>query len=175
MTQQFTIQSEAIRDKLNSLLPSQNLGSIGVELTGSTTIIPVVDLTEIAEGSSLRQDLQTASSFSSTLSTATNTTTTVLTTTGYFRLIGSYNMDQNGGGSTDVSIFLDDGVTQKTIFKQNAATAVAPSGITQNTFDFIVFLSAGKELKIKATGAKATINCSSHQIADVSGNLTNPT
>ena len=36
MTQQFTIQSESLRDKLNSLLPSQNLGSIGVELTGKS-------------------------------------------------------------------------------------------------------------------------------------------
>ena len=60
MSQQFTIQSEAIRDKLNSLLPSQGVGAIGVELTGSTQIIPIVDLTEIAEGSALRQDLQRA-------------------------------------------------------------------------------------------------------------------
>lgn len=175
MSQQFTIQSEAIRDKLNALLPSQGQGAIGVELTGTTQIVPIVDLTEIAEGSSLRQDLQSASSFSSTLSVATNTTTTVTTTTGYFRLIGSYNMDANGGGSTDVSIFLDDGVTQKTVFKQNAATGVATSGITQNVFDIIVFASAGKSIKIKGTGAKATINCSSHQIADVLGNLTDPT
>ena len=39
MTQQFRIDSESLRDKINSLLPSQNRGSIGVDLSGSTTII----------------------------------------------------------------------------------------------------------------------------------------
>ena len=58
MSQQFRVESQEIRDKLNSLLPSQNRGSIGVDLSGSTTIIPIVDLTEVAEGSSLREDLQ---------------------------------------------------------------------------------------------------------------------
>ena len=51
MTQQFRIDSESLRDKINSLLPSQNRGSIGVDLSGSTTIIPIVDVTETAEGS----------------------------------------------------------------------------------------------------------------------------
>ena len=56
--QSFRVESEKIRDKLNNLLPSQNRGAIGVELSGSTQIVPIVDLTEIAEGSALRQDLQ---------------------------------------------------------------------------------------------------------------------
>ena len=175
MGQEFVIKSTAIEDKINQLLPSQGGFQAGVDFSASTMVVPIIDLTETAEGSSVRPDLQTASNFSTTLSTATNTTTTVTTTTGYFRLVGSYNMDQNNNGSTDVSIFLDDGVTQKTIFKQDAATNVAPSGIMQNIFDLIVFASAGKSIKIKATGQKATINCSSHQIADINGNLTDPT
>lgn len=174
MGQEFVIKSTAIEDKINQLLPSQGGFQAGVDFSASTMVVPIIDLTETAEGSTVRPDLQTASSFATTLTSATNATATVTTTTGYFRLVGSYNMDQNGGGSTDVSIFLDDGVTQKTIFKQNSATAVAPAGITQNVFDLIVFASAGKEIKIKATGAKATINCSSHQIADINGNLTDP-
>ena len=53
MAQEFEIFSESIRDKLNTLLPAQNVNSIGVELTGSTQIIPIVDLTEVAEGLNL--------------------------------------------------------------------------------------------------------------------------
>ena len=175
MAEEFVIKSNVIEDKINQLLPSQGGFQPGVDFSASTMVVPIIDLTETAEGSTVREDLQTASSFSSSLSTATNATVTVTTTTGYFKLIGSYNMDANGGGSTDVSIFLDDGVTQKTVFKQSAATGVAPSGITQNTFNLVVFASAGKSIKIKSTGAKATINCSSHQIADLLGNLTDPT
>ena len=121
----------------------------------------------------MRLDLQTASSFATTLSSATNTTTDVVNTTGYFRIVGSYSMDQNGGGATDVQIFLDDGASTAVIFKQTCPAAIT-SGAIQGTFDLIVFLSAGKTLKIKGTGAKAIINCSSHQIADLSGNLVNP-
>ena len=49
MSQQFRIESESLRDKLNNLLPSQNRGAIGVELSGSTQIVPIIDLTETAD------------------------------------------------------------------------------------------------------------------------------
>lgn len=174
MSQEFTINSQVIEDKINALLPSQGGYGAGIDFSASTMIIPTIDITAAAEGSSIPFELQAASSFSTTLSTATNATTTVTTTTGYFRLVGSYNLDQNGSGATDVSIFLDDGITQKTIFKQNIGAGIAPSTIF-GIFDFIVFSSAGKSIKIKGTGGKATINCSSHQVASIDGTLTNPT
>ena len=90
MTQQFRIDSESLRDKVNSLLPSQNRGSIGVDLTGSTTIISIVDLTETAQGSNLRQDLQTSFGINSTFNLVSGTTTTIINTTGYYRLLGNY-------------------------------------------------------------------------------------
>ena len=79
--QQFRIESEKIRDKLNQLLPSQANGAIGVDLSGSTQIIPIVDLTEIAEGGVARADLQTAMSLTSnTAFNVVNTTTTLINT-----------------------------------------------------------------------------------------------
>ena len=85
MTQQFRIESEDLRDKLNRLLPSQNRGSIGVDLSGSTTIIPIVDLTETAEGSNLRQDLQTSFSLTNiTHTSVSGATSTLVNTTGYY-------------------------------------------------------------------------------------------
>ena len=60
MAQEFTIKSQQIEDKINQLLPSQGGFQPGVDFSASTMVIPIVDLTETAEGSSLRQDLQTA-------------------------------------------------------------------------------------------------------------------
>ena len=64
MAQEFTINSSAIESKINKLLPSQGGFGAGVDFSASTMVIPIVDLTESAEGSGVRQDLQTASSFS---------------------------------------------------------------------------------------------------------------
>ena len=58
MAQEFTINSEAIESKINQLLPSQAGFGAGIDFSASTMVIPIVDLTETAEGSGLRQDLQ---------------------------------------------------------------------------------------------------------------------
>ena len=90
--QEFIIKSQQLEDKVNQLLPSQGGFQAGVDLSASTTVIPIVDLTETAEGSSLRQDLQTALSFkqqtTNYLQNVTNTT--LINTTGYFRLFGHF-------------------------------------------------------------------------------------
>ena len=59
MASEFTIKSEQIESKINQLLPSQGGYGAGVDFSASTMVIPIVDLTETAEGSALRQDLQT--------------------------------------------------------------------------------------------------------------------
>ena len=85
MAQEFTIKSEQIESKINQLLPSQGGFGAGVDFSASTMVIPIVDLTETAEGSSLRQDLQSAFSHNTgTVFNITNTPTTILNTTGYF-------------------------------------------------------------------------------------------
>ena len=79
MAQEFTINSTAIETKINQLLPSQGGFGAGVDLSASTMVIPIVDLTESAEGSGVRQDLQTAISFNTaTAFNVNNATTTVI-------------------------------------------------------------------------------------------------
>ena len=58
MGQEFVIKSTNLEDKINELLPAQGGYEPGVDLSASTQIIPIVDLTEAASGSILRQDLQ---------------------------------------------------------------------------------------------------------------------
>ena len=60
MAEEFIIKSQDIEDKINQLLPSQGGFQAGVDFSASTMVIPIVDLTETAEGSSLRQDLQSS-------------------------------------------------------------------------------------------------------------------
>ena len=174
MSQQFRVDSEKLRDKLNGLLPSQNRGSIAVDLSGSTTIIPIVDLTETAEGSDVRQDLQTAFSLTSaTVFEVNNTTSTILTTTGYYRIFGSTTLVSDTPTQTQATVNITDGVTTKEVYNciMRTISATQTQGISD--FDFTVLLKAGDSLTMTAT-QNAFIAGSARQIADLSGNLVNP-
>ena len=117
MAQEFTIKSQAIEDKINKLLPSQGGFQAGVDFSASTMVIPIVDLTESAEGSEFRQDLQTALSHNSaTTFNVTDTTTTVLNTTGYYRLVGTVRLRTGSGNDEAVEFIINDGTTDKTIY-----------------------------------------------------------
>jgi hypothetical protein len=99
MAQEFTIKSPTIEDKINQLLPSQGGQGAGVDFSASTMVVPIVDLTESAEGSNLRQDLQTAQSLTSAtaFSVGFNTTATLINTTGYFSVKGYVENNGNSG------------------------------------------------------------------------------
>ena len=167
MGQEFIIKSQKLEDKVNQLLPSQGGFQAGVDLSASTTVIPIVDLTETAEGSEVRQDLQTALS----LSTATafdvqNTTTTIINNTGYFRIFGNANLFGSGG----ITINITDGITSK----QLTAFASSASQFTITPFDFVVFCTAGDSVNINANTTSARAAGSTRQIADINGNLVDP-
>lgn len=175
MAQEFTIKSEQIETKINQLLPSQGGFGAGVDFSASTMVIPIVDLTETAEGSSLRQDLQSAFSHDTATSyNVVNTTTTVINTTGYWRIIGSYYaLITNSSTIKDDGIILNDGTTDKTILGFSRIVSSSTGAIRQD-YDFIVFLNAGDSLKVKSDDTKANLVGSVRQLADINGNLTNP-
>lgn len=167
MGQEFVIKSQQIEDKINQLLPSQGGYQPGVDFSASTTVIPIVDLTETAEGSTLRQDLQTSFSLiNTTTSTAQNNTVTVANTPGFYRIFGNYTMQVN----TIVSVNITDGVTTKNVLIK-VTSAVNP---VDEMFDFNVKLEAGDSLTITSNSAGARIQTSTRQLADVNGNLVNP-
>lgn len=173
MAQEFTINSTKLEDKINQLFPSQGGFGAGVDLSASTQIIPIVDLTESAEGSNLRLDLQSALSLDSVTAFSVNaTTTTIINTTGYFRVYGNISLI-NGSATTNTRFILSDGTTDKTIAIYSTQAAES-SNIQENIpFDFVVFLEAGDLLKITSTGACTNTGCT-RQLADLSGNLVSP-
>ena len=171
MSQEFVIKSTALEDKINQLLPSQGGAQSGVDLSASTMVIPIVDLTETAEGSSLRLDLQVAQDFATTENLISNATNTVIVnTTGFFRVDITVTRDGDAGNGTELNIF--DGTTSKPIFS-TADRSLGGTGTSVNTLKTDVYLRAGDSLRGTA-GNKATLAVYTRQIADISGNLTNP-
>ncbi len=176
MAQEFTINSSAIESKINQLLPSQGGFGAGVDFSASTMVIPIVDLTETAEGSDVRADIQTAFSHSSITSfNVTNATnTTIVSTTGYYRVFGNMSTEESGGAG-NVNINVTDGTTSKVILDGDIPSRLTAAGITPIIpFDFIVFLQAGDSLRATASTTYLKVIGCTRQIADISGNLVNP-
>ena len=168
MGQEFFIKSDTLESKVRQLLPSQGGLGAGVDLTASTQIVPIVDLTESAEGSEVRQDLQTALSFKNTTTyNINNTTTTIISNTGYFRVIGTANLF----GSGNILLKITDGATTKTLTNFFAST----SQFSVTPYSFVIFCSAGDSVEIESTTVNALATGSVRQIADIDGNLINPT
>jgi len=166
MAQEFFVKSQDLEAKVRQLLPSQGGLGAGQDLSASTQIIPIVDLTESAEGSNLRTDLQTAFGLNSEVNQINNTTTTIINTTGYFRLLGLYKSINTS--NMNALIKITDGVTTKNI--QNYSTLISGTTIP---FDFNIFLDAGQSCEVECA-ANGIINVVSRQIATIDGELVNP-
>lgn len=171
MAQEFTIKSQDIEDKINQLLPSQGGFQPGVDFSASTMVIPIIDLTETAEGSSLRQDLQKSLSFgSATAFNVQNTTTTIINTTGYWQLSGTTTTALVTGAQR-VDVIVNDGTTDKTIWSHSVPASGGSTAIAVR--NLLILLEAGHSLKITST-AQAIFKGSVRQIADLAKNLVNP-
>ena len=172
MAQEFVIKSPDIEDKINQLLPSQGGFQAGVDFSASTMVVPIIDLTETAEGSTVRPDLQTAMSFTTITSfLVQNATTTIINTTGYFRVFGYFA----NNSSNSAVIRLTDGASNKNIvdFTKSGGAGTVLNPATE-TFDFIVFLKAGESLVISSSDANQIFSGNTRQIADINGNLIDP-
>ena len=171
MAQEFFINSDQLEAKIRNLFPSQGGLGAGFDLSASTQIVPIVDLTETAEGSSLRQDLQTAFSHTaSDINTNTSGTDDLVTTTGYYRVLYSYFSEGTPG---QASIFINDGSSSKAIVKLESSLSGSSYYIVPLTGEVIVFLKAGDTLRSNVSGS-STLTTTTRQIADINGNLVNP-
>ncbi len=171
MGQEFTIKSAKIEEKINQLLPTQGGFGAGVDFSASTMVIPIVDLTETAEGSQLRSDLQTSLSLNSiTAFSVVNTTSTIINTTGYFRIFGTAAGTRTGAGFESAIFSITDGTTTKVVLE---IMFFDPQ--SNIPFDFVVFLQAGDSVTLQSNATTVTCKGVTRQIADLSGNLVSPT
>jgi len=175
MAQEFTIKSPQIEDKINQLLPSQGGAGAGVDFSASTMVVPIVNLTETAEGSALRQDLQTAFSYNTTTEfSVAFATTTVLNTTGYYRFYGTYNSRSDSTNDNIGQIILNDGTTDKVIWQGRSSDMTTITAHSPVIFDFIVKLEAGHSVIVSSNDVETFLIGIFRQIADINGNLINP-
>lgn len=165
MGQEFFIKSSNLESKVRSLLPSQGGQGAGFDLSASTQIVPIVDLTESAEGSNLRQDLQTAVDFATTRTAITNASnTTIISNTGF------YQVGVNCNGSSGAGILaIDDGATSKIV-----RTYVFDATANNVVDNLVVYLRAGDSLLGTSTSATCDLFTFTRQIANIDGELTNP-
>lgn len=170
MAQQVkTITSEALESAYRSLTPSQD--GFTEDLMASNTIIPVLDLTASAEGTTTPELLQTALAFGSvTAFNARNSTATIANTAGFYRVFGAYSNSTNAGTVT-ADIRMSDGLTNKIIY---AFVREGGGGSQSQSFDFVVFLRSGDSISANTNDTSVQIAGCSRQIADVNGNLVQP-
>lgn len=174
MAQEFFINSSELETKIRELLPSQGGAGAGFDLSASTQIIPIIDLTESAEGSNVRQDLQTAFSFNQTTGfTVENTTTSLITNTGYWRIFGCAVMEASGAGKK-VDLELTDGVSTTQIWSLERPTSLTGTPFFSESVDFTIFLGAGDTFQVTTT-SNAIFNGCFRQIAAIDGTLVTPT
>jgi len=166
-----SVTSEALQAQIRNLLPSQE--GFGTDLMAQNVIVPIIDLTSAAEGSSVPQYLQTALAFGSQTSLVVNNTTTVVANTaGFWRLLGSALVSQLPSGTASILINMTDGFSSKTV---NGITHYAGGSnyTTSVMIDMTFFLASGESCSMTA-GNGSFFTGSVRQVADVNGTLVNP-
>ena len=167
MGQEFFINSQELENKIRQLLPSQGGAGAGFDLSASTQIIPIIDVTPSAEGDQLRGDLQSSLSFADITTFETvNATANPITTTGFWRVFGTSSFLGTGriyfslgDASAAEKIFLDHNNAQTTTL------SIVP-------FDFNVFLAAGDFLRVRSLTTNAVSRVTVKQLAALDGTLT---
>jgi hypothetical protein len=174
MAQVISITSESLQAKIRELLPSQQ--GFGEDLQASNVILPIIDITGAAEGSSVGENLQTAWDFTTGHTTINNTTSTLVSNTGFWRISLVYKEGNvlNNTVTPLANVFLDDGATTKTIWQLSTVNSGSANEDISTRADFVVFLRSGDTLKGFTYAARATLDVSYRQIADVNGTLVNP-
>ena len=169
MAQEFTIKSADIESKINQLLPSQGGFQPGVDISASTMVVPVVDLTETAEGANVRQDLQRAFSFNNvTTYEVENASTQVWNTPGYILMKGFARVQDND----QIKIKLFDGTTRKNIVVMDGVGTGTNGGVIN--YEYIFFLRAGDSISVESDSNQVMTSGSLRQLADINGNLIQP-
>ena len=167
-----SVTSESLQAQIRNLLPSQE--GFGTDLMAQNVIVPIIDLTSAAEGSSTSETLQEAFSFDGITSVeANNNTVVIANTAGFWRVNVSASLRSTGGQDEICSISMSDGISTKILW---SVTSAAGNGneYTHPNAVFTVFLNSGESISAISNSSLAFVRASTRQIANVNGNLINP-
>ena len=176
MAEIVPVVSEALEAQVRSLLPSQR--GFGEDLQASNVIMPIIDLTAAAEGSTTPEFLQRAWDFSTgNFNSQAAATTTIINTTGFWQIDLTVSLIPTVTGATGsrASLLINDGATTTRVWDTNKLINSATGNGTIAESVFIVFLRAGDSLEYTNNSSVfAHFSVWYRQVADVNGNLTNP-
>jgi len=172
------ITDETLEKKFRDSFRSQGGAELVDDLYASGVIIPVIDFSDAALGSVLGQNLQTAWDFSTgAIQIKSTTPTTIISNSGFWQVdlsVGRFAGDTGASTRQDI-VDIFDGTTSKPVWAAGnvtGAAALSNAIILENKF--VVFLRAGDSLRGVCGVVNHTMDVWYRQIADVSGNLTNP-
>jgi hypothetical protein len=173
MAQQVkTITSEALEAAYRNLTPSQE--GFTEDLMASNTIIPVLDMTPAAEGTSTPEYLQRSYAFGSiTAWDATNSTVVLANTPGFYQIIWALTALRGASTKHEAIFSMSDGLTSKTLFELQGYEGVSEPFFAWQS-EFNVFLSAGESISATSDSGVMIFKGSIQQVADVNGNLVYP-
>ena len=175
MPQIRQVVSEALQSTVRRLLPSQQ--GFTEDLMATNVITPIIDLTPSAEGSALDTDLARAIDDSGQYTEVTSGQTgiSLINATGFIRCVGTLTtiVADTSASTYDGFIFLDSGLSTQKVFDVSSLAGISTQDVQATPFDFVVFVKSGNTLKATST-SYALINVYCRQIADLNGNLVNP-
>jgi hypothetical protein len=168
------ITDEALEKKFRDAFRSQGGAELVDDLYASGVIVPVIDFTTAAEGSVLAQNLQTAWDFTTGNQEVQNASATIISNAGFWQVTVTVGIDPTAGADDYGALNVSDGLTTKPIWR-----VWTPGTSTENRSpivkEFVVFLRSGDSLTIESSsGGNNIVNANWRQIADISGDLVNP-
>lgn len=174
--QNYEIVNPTLETQVASLLPS--VAGYGGNLRSTNTIIPIVDLTSAAEGSTLPESLGFAASKDGDRfnRTTAGTNLSISSTTGWSILRGTCSWLQSDTSSTGYTtrIYLDDGTTEYNLFFVQTITSISVQTVNTLPLEFIYYNPSGFELKCDV-GTFSKLDLNTRQIAQLDETLVTPT
>ena len=169
MAQITNVTSEALQAEIRRLLPSQQ--GFGEDLQASNVITPIIDLTNVAEGTNVPQyQAQAINLGGITVFSIGATTTTIVNTAGFSRVSGY----QTTGLTSSCDFTITDGTTSKKFY--DLVGVATTNADTRKVFvDFVVFLRSGESVTCANGSSSIPAVLYVQQLADVNGVVTLPT
>jgi hypothetical protein len=172
LAQIVPVVSESLEAQIRNLLPSQR--GFGEDLQASNVIVPIIDLTQTAEGTSVPEYQAQAIAFGSqTAFSINNATTVIANTAGFYRIFGVATIKADNATNENVGFSMSDGLSTKTIWDMQIRNTTNLD-VSVMQFDFIVFLASGDSISGVSSAGTSYLKGSVRQIADVNGNPINP-
>lgn len=167
------VTTEALEKKFRDTFPSQAGAELVDDLYASGVIVPTVDFTAAAQGSELRADLQMAWDASTISEKVANATKNIASTPGYYKVFATVAYTA-GTASPSAKIYLNDGVSNINVWRFDAVNPGVGIDTTATSWEGIVWVNTGFELKANSNQANLVMTVHARQIVTSSGDLINP-